>query len=153
MIWTNGSIPFPFGKGISGVLANCLLCGAKATFRKVQFVQVFMLKPAPFCKFFAGLGSTNKSSISLLSESCFVLAVCPLLRLSFYLKLWKKLSFFSSCTIKLQWVPGHSFLRGNYAVDELGRWGALLVPSAMPCLHLFTSRILSFLRLERYHLI
>ena len=29
--WTDGCGPFSFGKGGSGVLANCSLCGAKAT--------------------------------------------------------------------------------------------------------------------------
>ena len=36
-----------------------------------QYAQVFLLKPAPFCKLFAGLGSTNKSTISLLFSSIF----------------------------------------------------------------------------------
>ena len=31
VFWTNGSVPFPFGKGGSGVLANCSLCGTEAT--------------------------------------------------------------------------------------------------------------------------
>ena len=31
MIWTDGSVPFPFGKGGSGVLANCSLYGTEAT--------------------------------------------------------------------------------------------------------------------------
>ena len=31
VLWTDGSIPFPFGKGGSGVLANCSLCGTEAT--------------------------------------------------------------------------------------------------------------------------
>ena len=35
-------------------------------FQRAQHAQVFPLKPAPFCTLFAGLGSTNKSAISLL---------------------------------------------------------------------------------------
>ena len=31
VIWTDGSVPFPFGKGGFGVLANCSLCGSEAT--------------------------------------------------------------------------------------------------------------------------
>ena len=32
MLWTDGSVPFPFGQDGSGVLANCSLCGTEATF-------------------------------------------------------------------------------------------------------------------------
>ena len=31
VLWANGSVPFPFGKGGSGVLPNCSLCGTEAT--------------------------------------------------------------------------------------------------------------------------
>ena len=31
VIWTDGSVPFPFGKGSSGVLANCFRCGTEVT--------------------------------------------------------------------------------------------------------------------------
>ena len=31
VLWTDGSVPFPFGKGGSGVLANCSLCDTEAT--------------------------------------------------------------------------------------------------------------------------
>ena len=88
VLWTDGSVPFPFGKGGSGVLANCSLCGTEAP---AQYVPVFPLKPAPFCTLFAGLGNTIKSAIFLLFFSCLTLVLssppCPLLHLSCYLKL------------------------------------------------------------------
>ena len=57
-------------------------------FLQAQYVEVFPLKPAPFCTLFAGLGSTNKSAISLLlTDSRSSSPPCPLLRLSSYLKL------------------------------------------------------------------
>ena len=31
VLWTDGSVPFPFGKDGSGVLASCTLCGTEAT--------------------------------------------------------------------------------------------------------------------------
>ena len=67
VLWTDGSVPF--GKSGSSILANCSLSVALRPlfpFRQAQHVQVFPLKPAPFCTLFAGLGSTNKSAISLL---------------------------------------------------------------------------------------
>ena len=108
-------------------------------FQQAQYVQVFSLKPAPFCTFFAGLGSTIKSAISLLFSFYLTLVLpsplCPLLHLSFYLKLsgWSGRNCLLSCSIRLQWVPGHSFLPGNDAADELARRGALLAPPAIPC--------------------
>ena len=56
------------------------------------------------------------------------------------------MSSFSSFSIRLQWVPRHSFLPGNHAADELARRGALLAPSTIPCsLSPLISRILSCL--------
>ena len=66
MLWTDGSVPFPFGKDGSGVLANCSLCGTKATlFFSADLVCSSFSAEA--CTILHALcGSTNKSSISLL---------------------------------------------------------------------------------------
>ena len=109
------------------------------SFQQAQYVPVFPLKPAPFCTLFAGLGSTNKPVIFLLllSDSRSVLATLsspPSFLLSQTLRqIWQELSSLFSCSVRLQWVPRHSFLPGNDAVEELARRGALLAPSAIPC--------------------
>ena len=102
-------------------------------FRQAQYAQVFPLNPAPFCTLFAGLGSTNKSSTSLLllTDCRFVFATLfspPSFLLSQTLwQIWQEL-FFLPCCNRLQWFPGHSFLPGNNSTDELARRGALLAP-------------------------
>ena len=86
---------------------------------------------------FAGLGSTNKSAISLLSSSYLTLAT--LFSLPSFLfpqslwQIWQELSSLSSCSIRLQWILEHAFLQGNDAADELAKRGMLLVFSAIPC--------------------
>ena len=81
VLWTYGSVPFPFGKGGSGVLANCSLCGTEAT---------LSFSAGPVCSSFSAetrailhaLGRTIKSATSLLllSDSSSVLSsVFPLI--------------------------------------------------------------------------
>ena len=85
------------------------------SFQQTQFAQVFLPKPVLFCKLIAGLGSTNKSAIFLfLSDSRSIFTTLSSV-LSFLLpqSLWQKLSSLFSCSIRLQWVPGHSFSRGT----------------------------------------
>ena len=60
------------------------------SFQQAQYVEVFPLKPAPFCTLFAGLGSTNKSAIYFLFYCLTLVLSSPpyhLLHLSSYLKL------------------------------------------------------------------
>ena len=91
VVWTDGSDPF--GKGGLAYLPTALSMAQRPFlyFRQAQYPQVFALKPAPFCKLFTGLGSTNKPATSLFffSHQTFALAspLCPFLHLSFYLNL------------------------------------------------------------------
>ena len=50
VIWIDDFVLFPFGKGGSGILANCLLCGTEAIFyfRQVQIIQVCLCHSATF---------------------------------------------------------------------------------------------------------
>ena len=119
--------------------------------QQVQYVQVFPLKSVPFCKPFAGSGSTNKSATSLLLLSDFRSVLTTLSSPASFLlpktlwQIWQELPSLPTCFIRLQWVPGHSFLPGNDASAALASRRALLAPPAIPCsLSPLISRIHSF---------
>ena len=162
MICTDGSVPFPFGKGCSGVLANCSVGSAEAT---------LSFPAGPVCSSFSAEAcailqvlcwSRQHQQVCpfsfLLSDSRSVLATCLSLRLSFYLKLSGRSGrncllcppVLSGCN-----VPGHSFLSGNDAADGLARRGALLVPSAILCspFSYLSYPLFFFVGLEAYRLI
>ena len=93
VLWTDASVRLLLVRAAPAYLPTALSVALRPLFpfRQAQYAQVFPLKPAPFCTLFAGLGSTNKSAISLLFSSYLTLVLssppCPLLHLSSYLKL------------------------------------------------------------------
>ena len=79
MIWWFGQTAlfnFHLAKAALAFLPTALSVALRPPFpfRQAQYVQVSPLKPVPFCTLFAGLGSTNKSAISLLF-SCLTLVL------------------------------------------------------------------------------
>ena len=77
VLWTDGSVPFPFGKGSCGVLANCYLCGTEATlsFSADPVCSSFSAEACAILHAFSGLGNTNKSAIFLLFSFCLTLVL------------------------------------------------------------------------------
>ena len=92
VLWTDGSVPFPFGKGGSGVLANCSLCGTEAT---------LSFSAGPVCSSFSAEACAILHALCWSRQhhkvchfflfSCLTLVLssppCPLIHLSCYLKL------------------------------------------------------------------
>ena len=80
MIWYSGQTSlflFPFGKGDLEYLPTALIVALRplSPFQQAQYAKVFPLKPAPFCKLFVGISSTNKPATSLFFSSSLTLAL------------------------------------------------------------------------------
>ena len=143
VLWTDGCVPFAFGKGGSGVLASCSLYDTEATlsFSAGPVCSSFSAEACAILHALCWSRQHHKvchfSCLLLLSDSRSVLATlssppCFLLSQTLW-QIWQELPSLSSCSIRLQWVPGHSFLPGNDTADELARRGALPAPSSIPC--------------------
>ena len=122
-IWCSGLTAlflFLLAKAAQAFLPTALSVALRPLFpfQQAQYAQVFPLKPALFCMLFAGLGSANTSPTSLLlSDSRSALTTLSSYP-SFFLsqtrwQIWLELPSLSSCSIRLQWVPGYLFLPGK----------------------------------------
>ena len=93
MIWCFGLFLLLLAKATVVYLPTAVSVAPRPLFpsQQVQYTQASLLKPVPFCTLFAGLGSTNKSTTSLLFSFYLALTLSsppyPLFHLSFYLKL------------------------------------------------------------------
>ena len=99
-------------------------------------VQAFLLKPAPLCKHFPGISSTNKIATSLpfSSQNLTLFFLHFYFVCSFFYLLLSGISgrnYYSSSTIRLQCTMGaQSFVfPGNIPPNELARQDTLLQPS------------------------
>ena len=104
VLWTDGSVPFPFGKGGSGVLANCSLCGTDATL-----------------SFLAGPVSSSFSA-----EACAILqALC-------WCRQHQQVCHFSYLILTLS-SPPYPLLHLSFYLNFFGRFGknCLLFPPAL----------------------
>ena len=121
MIWCFGLTAlflFLLARTALAYLPTALSVGLRPLFffRQAQYVQVFPLKPVPFCTLFAGLGSTNKSAIILLFSSCLTLVLssllCFLLSQTLW-QIWQELSFLSAVLSDYNGSPDTRFSRGT----------------------------------------
>ena len=114
-IWRSGAIVlflFLLTKAAPAYLPTVFSVALRALFpfQKAKYAQIFPLKSAPFCTLCAGFGITNKSATSLLFFSYMTLVLssplCPLLHLSFYLKLCGRLG--RNCILSSPVLSGYN---------------------------------------------
>ena len=124
VLWTNGSVSFPFGKGGSGVLTNCSLDGTEATlsFSAGPVGLSFSIEACAIlhalCWSWQHQQVCHFSSLLLLSDSRSILATLsspPSFLLSQTLwQIWQELSSLSSCSIRLRLLLTASSTTGDH---------------------------------------
>ena len=123
VLWTDGSVPFPFGKGGSGVLANCSFCGTEATLSisagpvcssfsaevcAILYALCWSQQHKQVCHFFSLLlPSYSRSVLAILSFPVISNSVADLAGTVFSFLLFYQATM----------GPRHSFLPGNDAAD------------------------------------
>ena len=152
MIWYSGQTAlflFLLARAAPPYLPTVLSVALRplSPFRQAQYVQVFPLKPAPFCTLFAGLGSTNKSAIFLLFSFCLTLVLssppCSLLYISSCLKLFGRSG--RNCLFSL---PALSDYNGSPDTRfSRGTTGLMSWPDGERCLRLPQPLVVSLLSL------
>ena len=149
MIWYSGQTAlflFLLARAAPAFLSTALTVALRPLFpfRQAQYVTVFPLKSAPFCTLFAGLGSTNKSATFLLFSSYLTLVLssppCPLIHLSFYLKLCGRCDrnrlLFPPVLLGYNGSPDTCFSRGTTRLMSLLEGERCLLPPLSPVVSL-----------------
>ena len=149
LLWTDGSVPFPFGRGGSGVLANCSLCGSEATlsFSAGPVCSSFSAEACAilhaFCWSWQHQQVCHFSSLLLLSDSRSVLATLsfpPSFLLSQTLwQIWQELSSLSPVLSGYNGSPDTGCSRGTTQLTSL--------PDRERCLRFPQSLVVSLLSL------
>ena len=118
VLWTDGSVPFPFGKGSSGVLVNCSLCDTEAA---------LFFSASPVCSSFSAEAcailqalcwSWQHQQVCHFFSPPILLSLCPLLHLFFYLNLSGRSG--RNCFLS---PPVLSRYNGPWTLASVERWG------------------------------
>ena len=142
VLWTDGSVPFRFWQG--RLRCTCQLLSLW------QWGHSFLFGRPSMLKFFRWslrhsarslLVSAAPTSLPFFFSSPVWLSFCPRhpILSSIFPVISNSVADLAGTVLSLLLlyqatrVPGHSFLPGNDAADELARRGALLAPSAIPC--------------------
>ena len=132
----DGSVPFPFGKSGSRLIANCLFVALRPPFLAGPLCLSFSAEASAIPQALAGLGSTNNLLLLFSSYLAFVLSSppCPLLDFFFVSNSLADVvgNFFSPLPFYEATMDPRTFVSpGKNAADELARRGSLLAHTAI----------------------